>query len=201
MCNLSCCALSNKLVVQTKLLLHLRFLDCTISIEDKSDVSEMMCGLKMDLPVDGVQKFNIDRQDVWEDSVATFKNLKFNDKCRPYVRFLGEAGIDAGGLSREYGLILRKEIFSSNANLFEGQESRKLPVYNISGILSNLYYLAGKMLAYLIIHLDIGVPMLSPAFYYYLVFKDIEKASEYCSVEDVPEYEISNWINQVKIAR
>ena len=46
-----------------------------------------------------------------------------------------------------------------------------------------------------IIHLDIGVPMLSPAFYYYLVFKDIEKASEYCSVEDVPEYEISNWIN------
>ena len=85
MCNLPCCALSNKLVVQTKLLLYLHFLDCTISIEDKSDVSEIMCGLKMDLPVDGVQKFNIDRQDVWEDSVATFKNLKFNDKCRPYV--------------------------------------------------------------------------------------------------------------------
>jgi hypothetical protein len=158
-----------------------------------------MYGLKMDLPVDGVQKFNIDRQEVWEDSVAAFKNLKFNDKFRPHVRFLGEAGIDAGGLSREYGLILRKEIFSSNANLFEGQENRKLPIYNINGILSNLYYLAGKMVAYLIIHLDIGVPMLSPAFYYYLVFKDIEKASEYCSIEDVPDYETNNWIDQVKI--
>jgi hypothetical protein len=55
------------------------------------------------------------------------------------------------------------------------------------------------MVAYLIIHLDIGVPMLSPAFYYYLVFKDIEKASEYCSVEDVPDYETNNWIDQVKI--
>ena len=39
--------------------------------------------------------------------------------------------------------------------------------------------MAGKMVAYLIIDLDIGIPMLSPAFYYYLVSKDIEKASEY----------------------
>ncbi|CAB4005082.1 G2 M phase-specific E3 ubiquitin- ligase-like [Paramuricea clavata] len=136
-----------------------------------------------------------------EDSIAAFKNPKFKDSFRPRVRFLGEAGVDAGGLSREYGLILRKEIFSSNANLFEGKQTRKLPIYNINGIQSNLYYLAGKMVAYLIIHLDIGIPMLSPAFYYYLVSKDIEKASEYCCIEDVPDHETKEWINQVNEAK
>ncbi|CAB4015979.1 G2 M phase-specific E3 ubiquitin- ligase, partial [Paramuricea clavata] len=135
-------------------------------IQDESDLAEIMFGLKEDLPIDEIQKF------------------------------LGEAGVDAGGLSREYGLILRKEIFSSNANLFEGKQTRKLPIYNINGIQSNLYYLAGKMVAYLIIHLDIGIPMLSPAFYYYLVSKDIEKASEYCCIEDVPDHETKEWINQ-----
>ena len=160
-----------------------------------------MFGLKEDLPIDGIEKFSIDRQELWEDSIAAFKNPKFKDSFRPRVRFLGEAGVDAGGLSREYGLILRKEIFSSNANLFEGKQTRKLPIYNINGIQSNLYYLAGKMVAYLIIHLDIGIPMLSPAFYYYLVSKDIEKASEYCCIEDVPDHEIKEWINQVKIVR
>ena len=84
------------------------FLDCKNPIDDESELAEIIYGLKIDLPVDGIQRFNIDRQAVCEDSVAAFKNLKFNDKFRPHVRFLGEAGVDAGGLSREYGLILRK---------------------------------------------------------------------------------------------
>ena len=65
----------------------------------------------------------------------------------------------SGSLLREYGLILHKEIFSSNANLFEGKENRKLPIYIINGILTNLYYLAKKMVAYL----------LSLAFYRYCI--------------------------------
>jgi hypothetical protein len=55
------------------------------------------------------------------------------------------------------------------AYLFESQEKKKLPIYNINGIQSNLYYLAGKMVVYLIIHLGIGIPFLSPAFYSYIV--------------------------------
>ena len=158
-----------------------------------------MRGLKEGLPVDGIQKFTIYRQELWEDSIATFKNPKLKEAFWPHVRFFGEAGVDEGGLSREYGLILCEELFSFNANLFEGKETRKLPIYNINDILSSLYYLAGKMVAYLIIHLDIGVPMLSPAFYNYLVFEDIEKASEYCSICDIPDYEINDWIEKVNI--
>lgn len=156
-----------------------------------------MNALKLSLPV-GVQRFNIDREEIWEDSIAAFKSPKFNAGHHPKVRFLGEAGIDAGGLSREYGTSLRKELFSTTANLFEGFEKRKLPIYNLGGIQSNLYYLAGKMVAYLLVHLDIGIPVLSPAFYSYIVTEDIGIASECCSIDDVPDFEIKKWINEVK---
>ena len=169
------------------------------SIQYETDLHAVMYGLKEDLSITGIQRFSIDRQELWEDSIAAFKNPKFDASHRPKVRFLGEAGIDAGGLSREYGIILRKELFSTMANLFEGQEKKKLPIYNINGIQSNLYYLAGKMVAYLIIHLDIGIPFLSPAFYSYIVTQDAGKASECCSVDDVPDFEIKQWINQVHI--
>ena len=61
---------------------------------------------------DWVQRFNIDCEELWEDSIATFKSPKFNAGYHPIVRFLGKAGIDAGGLSSEYGTSLCKELFS-----------------------------------------------------------------------------------------
>lgn len=153
--------------------------------------------LKEPLSVFGIHRFYIDRQELWQDSISAFKNPKFIPTHRPKVHFEGEAGIDAGGLSREFGISLRQEIFSAKAHLFEGQDGNKLPIYNINGIQSNLFFLAGKMIAYLIIHLDIGVPVLSPAFYSYMVSQDIATASEYCCVDDVADYEIKDWINQV----
>ena len=134
----------------------------------KLTLHAVMYGLKEDQSFTGIQRFSIDRQELWEVSIATFKNLKFSAAHQPKVQFL-EAGIDAGGLSTEYGILLWKELFSTMANLFESQEKKKLPIYNINGIQSNLYYLAGKMVVYLIIHLDIGIPFLSPAFYSYIV--------------------------------
>ena len=72
--------------------------------KNETDLEEIMSGLKGDLPVCGIKCFSIDRQELWEDSIAAFKDQEFNVKFRPKVRFLGEAGIDAGGLSREYGI-------------------------------------------------------------------------------------------------
>ena len=119
--------------------------------------------------------------------VAVANNGKFRQRFMP-------------GVPRtfDHDCSLRRALFSTEANLFEGQEKNKLPIFNINGIQSNLYYLAGKMAAYLIIHLDIGLPVFSEAFYKYLVTDDIEKASEACSADDVPDFELNSWINQVQ---
>ena len=81
----------------------------------------------------------------------------------PCVTFEGEAGIDAGGLGREYACLLRKVIFSKEAYLFQGIDDRKLPIYSIDGIQSRLFQLVGKKVSCLIVHFYVGMPCLSAA--------------------------------------
>ena len=131
-------------------------------------------------------------------SVVIFKNPNFNLTASPRVKFEGESGIDGGGLSREYGSLLQKVFFSSEANLFEGTEDRKLPLCSIEGIHSKLFEVVGKMVAYLIVHLDIGIPCLSPPVYHYISTGSLERAANFCSIEDITDYEMRELINQVQ---
>ena len=64
--------------------------------------------------------------------------------------------------------LLCQAIFSATANLLEGPEDRKLPIYPIDGIHSRLFKLVGRMVAYLIIHLDASILCLSPTIYKYI---------------------------------
>lgn len=80
---------------------------------------------------------------MWPDSIATFKNPRYNGLETPSVTFEGEAG----GLGREYACLLRKAMFSSEANLFEVEHCRKLPIYTIEGIQSTLFQLVGEMVS------------------------------------------------------
>ena len=116
---------------------------------------------------DNVKRIHAYRQEFWKETIVIFKHPRFDFTAAPRVSFVGEAGVDCGGLAREYGILLRNVIFSAEANLFQGHEERKLPLYLIAGLYSRLFELAGKMVPYLIIHLDIGIPCLSPAAYNY----------------------------------
>ena len=92
----------------------------------------------------------------------------------------------------------RKCVFLSEANLFEGTEDRKLPLYSIEGIHSKLFEVVGKMVAYLIVHLDIGIPCLSPPVYHYISTGYLERAANFCSIEDITDFEMRELINQVQ---
>ena len=74
-----------------------------------------------------------------------FKSPKFDMYvAAPRVTFLGEAGIDCGGLSKEFGSLLRREIFSSGVSLFEGEDQRKMPIFSVQGLQSRLFQLVAK---------------------------------------------------------
>ena len=146
------------------------------------------------LDEDHVKHIHAYRDEFWNESIMVCKHPRIDYKATPRIVFAGEAD-DAGGLGREYGTLLRNAIFSAEANLFEGQEERKLPLYSIDGIHSRLFLLAGKMVAYLIIHLDIGIPCLSPAVYNYIATGCV--TPDCCSVDDIVDLELKELISQV----
>ena len=142
-------------------------------------------------------RLTVERENLWEDCVVFFKQPKFNPKNSLRVKFSGEAGIDAGGLRREFGSVLIKKLFSSDVKLFEGNAERKVPVYNADAVHSNLFYLAGKICAYLLSHLDMGVSCLSPVIYSYTTTGDVHEASKECTVVDIPDYDLNRFIEEV----
>lgn len=144
---------------------------------------------------DHVKPIRAYRDEFWNESIVVFKNPQFDFTAAPRIVFAGEAGVDAGGLGREYGILLRNAIFSAKANLFEGPEDRKVPLYSIDAINSRLFQLAGKMVSYLIVHLDIGIPCLSPAAYNYIATESV--SPECCSVDDIVDLELKDLISKV----
>ena len=162
-----------------------------------STLSELLQDHKRSLKlVEGnVKRLIVRRDEFWKEAIATLKNPEFDYTASPSIVFEGEAGVDAGGLRREYGALLCQAIFSATANLFEGPEDRKLPIYSIDGIHSRLFKLAGSMVAYLIIHLDASIPCLSPTVYKYIESGCI--APEFCSIDDVVDLELRELIEKV----
>jgi len=119
-------------------------------------------------------------KEFWNETIVIFKHPRYDFNAGPRVSFVGEAGVDCGGLGREYGMLLRNAIFSAEATRFEGLGERKLPLYSIDGLYSKLFELAGKMVSFLIIHLDIGIPCLRTA----------SLTPECCLVDDVVDMEL-----------
>ena len=149
------------------------------------------------LGLSGIERIQIRRESLWPESIAKFKNPRYNVEAVPCVTFEGEAGIDAGGLGREYACLLRKAIFSKEAHLFEGIDNRKLPIYSIDGIQSRLFELVGKMVSCLIVHFDVGIPCLSAATYEYIISGSADVAADSCSMEDVADFELREMIAKV----
>lgn len=133
-----------------------------------------------------VNRINVDRENLWEDSIITSKSPKFDRRGTSRVKFSGEAG----GLRMEYCSLLAKAIFSSEASLFEGSSDRYVPIYNASAIQSDIFGLVGKMMSYMIFRHNVPFRCISPAVYEYLVTGDLDKAARLSSVLDVPDWEI-----------
>ena len=142
-------------------------------------------------------RLSVHREQFWEDCVVFFKNPKFNPRYPLRVRFAGEAGLDAGGLRREFGSLLVSKLFSSEAMLFEGSDDRKVPVYNADAVHSNLFHLAGKICAYLLSRLDLGVSCLCPVIYSYITTDEVHEASKQCTLEDIQDCDLRKFIEEV----
>ena len=57
-----------------------------------------MIAHRLQLDSEGMNRFTVDREELWPDSVVLFKSPGFNPKFPLRIRFEGELGIDAGGV-------------------------------------------------------------------------------------------------------
>lgn len=72
-------------------------------------------------PVGNQIELHVNRKDIMETSFRAVMSIKDSEalKTRLWVIFDGERGLDYGGLSREWFLILSREIFNPYYGLFE----------------------------------------------------------------------------------
>ncbi|KNE58375.1 hypothetical protein, variant [Allomyces macrogynus ATCC 38327] len=71
-------------------------------------------------------QFSVSRKLLFETSIAALMRLPVHElKKRPSITMDGEEGVDVGGVSREFFLLLSQEMFNPDYGLFEYAESDK----------------------------------------------------------------------------
>lgn len=92
-------------------------------------------------------KVQVRRNYIVQDSLRAIQMNNSNLKKSLRVKFLGEPGIDAGGLKKEWFLLLTKELFSFEAGMLINVEDSNYYWFNISKNDNyDLYYLFGSIL-------------------------------------------------------
>ncbi|SCV03260.1 LAMI_0H06722g1_1 [Lachancea mirantina] len=120
--------------------------------------------------VDVYLRIRIRREHISEDSLTCIKSQEAHLKKSLRVEFINEPGIDAGGLKKEWFLLLTREIFSSKKGLFVINEESRLSWFGISSQqkrndmenTNKLYFLLGVVLGLAIYNgtiLDLCFPM------------------------------------------
>ena len=123
-----------------------------------------------DIPLPGpAEKIFIDPNDIIQDSIVYYKNPDFDASKKLRVSFIGQPGVDSGGLSRQYFTDAIEAVASCESYmLFEGTANRKLPSYNSTSVHSGLFKVLGRMIGHAIIQSHIGYPCLAPSVYWYI---------------------------------
>ncbi len=88
------------------------------------------------VPEGGKNIVNCDREDVLDGGLRAFARPTFDHTCELTVRFVGEDGIDSGGLTREFLRLAIRQLQQSS--LFEGDINRRFLTLNDKGFYRNL---------------------------------------------------------------
>ena len=137
---------------------------------------------------------------MFEDSIAYFKQRNFDFNVPLKITFENEPAIDGGGPVREYFTLLTRNLLSSSTTvrLFEGRNSCFLPIHNTDALRSNLFKVAGRMVAASVCHGGPGFPVFSKGIYSYFQNPNPDDLSAYISKEDVVDIDVVEALQKVQ---
>lgn len=97
------------------------------TFEDKAEWFQQKCGLLCVEWNEGHMRMNVRRQLLLGDSVDAVMSLSRKDLRKLWrFEFIGEMGIDAGGLAREWFQLVTEEIFDPDMGLWQSSETNQM---------------------------------------------------------------------------
>ena len=144
--------------------------------------------------LDNSHTIKIRRNRLWDDACAEF--VKEFDQSKPLqVQFVGEDGIDGGGLKREFfTLVLQKA-----GNLLEGPSDCKVFRHNLVALNAKKFKTFGKIVAFSVIY---GGPLpsyLSPPIVRYLLYGH-DGSNCIATIDDIPNKDFRAKILKVRLS-
>ena len=151
----------------------------------------------------GTQEILINRQCgiMLRDLFNKFKRSDLDIKKVPDVTFIGEEGIDAEGLTKEFFTLVMNALTSGTGGyiMFEGGSDHLVPVISEEYYQSGYFRFVGELIAMSVLHSGIGIVGLSRALTTYMVTEDVELASCNLSIDDVPDYCVQQALMEVHV--
>lgn len=144
------------------------------------------------------ERLQVNRNFLLQDSIAYFKKRNFKHDSFIRITFEGEPGVDAGGLTREFFTLLLRELISptSSIRLFEGKQGHYLPLHNTDALRSNMFKVAGRIVASSLLNGCSGFPFFPAIIYSYFIDPDPDMITD-ITKEDVVDFEVLEAINKV----
>lgn len=135
-----------------------------------------------------------------KEVLKLFKRDSIDIRKKPDVEFVGEAGMDADALTREFCHIVMSALKNGGGGivLFEGEEDHLLPVHCADYIASEYFIYVGKMIAHSVLHSGKGFVGLSRAISEFIVTNDLERSMLKLIVNDIPDLDIRESLAKVK---
>ena len=143
----------------------------------RSHAEKTMGGNEYSLTVDRASEDKL-----WQAAMAFYKAAKSKpSKLRRelVVDFVGEVGVDAGALKKEF---YEAVIVQANQRLFEGEEDRRVPKKDWG--LELMFEMCGMLVGHSILQEGPGLPCLSPCMFDYMVSEEMDLC--YPVKEDIP---------------
>lgn len=145
------------------------------------------------------QMLNVSRGNLLRQCFRMLKSKQFVLRMAPDVSFIGEDGIDAEGLTREFLTSVNTAIREGERpiTLFEGEFPHLVPVHSTDLLTSKMFFYAGQLLSYCIAHGGIGFVGLSPVVASYLVHGCIDGACDLIEIRDIADCTLREMIGSV----
>ena len=138
-------------------------------------------------------------ESILRDVFKKMKRGEVDAKTMVDITFIGEEGIEAEGLTKEFFTIIMNSLKSGTGGyvLFEGASDHLLPIINEEYHQSGFFKCVGQLIAMSVLHAGFGMTGVSRALSVFIATDDMIKAACHLSVEDVPDYGVQEILREV----